>query len=348
MTLPRIGITLGDPGGIGPEVTLKSLSKKGVFPPARHILFGSRSLIQSTLKFSGLSMDLPTVSRLDSRSLPPISLWDIETSLKAEHKGIVSKENGKASFRFFEEAVKKAQGGALDAIVTAPISKHSWSLAGIPYLGHTEYLSRLYSQALMTFWSDKIKVALFSHHVPLKQAIEQIKTKDLLDFFLTLHKSLIRTGKKNMSFLVSGLNPHAGEEGLLGTEEREEIVPAIKRARKQGVPIQGPYPPDVIFHKAYGLPDTMVIALHHDQGLIAFKMAAFERGVNVTLGLPFVRTSPDHGTAFDIAGKGQADPQSMTEAINLAVDLSSSRRSKTEEQQITVGVQERINKKRTP
>lgn len=348
MTLPRIGITLGDPGGIGPEVTLRSLSRKDVFSSASHILFGSSSLIQETLKLSGLSMDIPTVSRINNADLPSISLWEIETPLNAGQKGIVSKENGEASFRFFEEAVKKAQEGALDAIVTAPISKHSWSLAGIPYPGHTEYLSRSYPQALMAFWSEKIKVALFSHHISLKQAIEKIKTKELLEFFLLLHKFLIRAGKKNMSFLVSGLNPHAGEEGLLGTEEKEEIFPAVRRAQDEGVPIQGPYPPDVVFRKAYGLPDTLVIALYHDQGLIAFKMAAFNEGVNVTLGLPFVRTSPDHGTAFDIAGKGKADPLSMTEAIKLAVDLSSSRKNKTEEENRKERATEQKNKERIP
>ena len=151
-----------------------------------------------------------------------------------------------------------------------------------------------------------------------------------------------------MFFLVSGLNPHAGEEGLLGTEEKEEIFPAVKKAREEGVPIQGPYPPDVVFRKAYGLPDTMVIALYHDQGLIAFKMAAFDEGVNVTLGLPFVRTSPDHGTAFDIAGKGKADPLSMTEAIKLAIDLSLSRKNKTEEENRKGRATEQKNKERIP
>ena len=323
MTLPRIGITLGDPAGIGPEVTLKSLSQKDVFSSANHILFGSRALIQEALKISSLSMEIPTVSRIDRTDLPAISLWEIEAPLHLGQKGIVSKENGEVSFQFFEEAVKKAQEGIIDAVVTAPISKHSWSLAGIPYPGHTEYLSRSYPKAIMAFWSEKIKVALFSHHLSLKQAIKKIKTKELLEFFLCLHLSLIQAGKRNISFLASGLNPHAGEEGLLGFEENEEIYPAIKKAQEEGVPIQGPYPPDVVFRKAYGLSDTLVIALYHDQGLIAFKMAAFEKGVNLTLGLPFVRTSPDHGTAFDIAGKGRANPQSMTEAIKLAVDLSS-------------------------
>lgn len=329
MTLPRIGITLGDPAGIGPEVTLKSLSQIDISSSAKHILFGSRALIQKTLNFLNLSMEIPTVSSLDSTDLPAISLWEIETPMNSGPKGIASKENGETSFRFFEEAVKKAQEGVLDAIVTAPISKHSWSLAGIRYPGHTEYLSRSYPQAIMAFWSEKIKVALFSHHISLKRAIKKIKTNELLDFFLCLHLSLIQVGKSNMSFLVSGLNPHAGEEGLLGFEEIEEIFPAIQKAQEEGLPILGPYSPDIVFRKAYGLPDTLVIALYHDQGLIAFKMAAFDEGVNLTLGLPFIRTSPDHGTAFDISGKGTANPESMSEAIKLAVELSSSRKNKT-------------------
>lgn len=334
MTLPRIGITLGDPGGIGPEVTLKSLSQKNVPPSATYILFGSRPLIQRDLELLGLSLDIPDVSSLDTADLPPICLWKIETPLNPRERGIVSKENGEASFRYFEEAAKKAQEGTLDAIVTAPVSKHSWSLAGIPYPGHTEYLSQIYPQAIMTFWSAKIKVALFSHHISLKQAIKKIKTEELSDFFGLLQESLIRTGKKNMSFLVSGLNPHAGEEGLLGMEEREEIIPAVQKAQEDGVLIEGPFPPDVVFRKAFGFPDTMVIALYHDQGLIAFKMTAFDEGVNVTLGLPFVRTSPDHGTAFDIAGKGRANPKSMTEAIKLAVDLSSPCQNQTEDERM--------------
>ncbi|MGD8537227.1 MAG: 4-hydroxythreonine-4-phosphate dehydrogenase PdxA [Candidatus Aminicenantes bacterium] len=328
MTLPRIGITLGDPGGIGPEVTLKSLSQREASSPAHFILFGSRPLTEETLKTLGLHMDIPSLTGLESSSLPSICLWDIKTPLHMEKKGVVSKENGEASFQYFQRAVKKARDGALDAVVTAPISKHSWALAGIPYPGHTEYLSHAYPQAIMAFWSAKIKVALFTHHISLKEAIKKIKTKALFKFFQLLNNSLIQTGKTNMSFLVSGLNPHAGEEGLLGLEEKEEIAPAVQKAQEGGISIQGPYPPDVVFRKAYDLPDTMVIALYHDQGLIAFKMAAFDEGVNMTLGLPFIRTSPDHGTAFDIAGKGRANPKSMTEAIKLALDLSSSRTNK--------------------
>ncbi len=323
MTLPRIGITLGDPGGIGPEVTLRALSQRDALPRANYILFGTRKLIRETLQSLGLSMDIPAISRIVPSDIPPISLWEIQTSLEVLSRGIASEENGEASFRFFAEAIKKARASAIDAIVTAPISKRSWSLAGIPYPGHTEYLSQMYPQAIMTFWSEKIKVALFSHHISLKTALERIKTKNLQEFFLILHQSLVQARKKNIQFLVSGLNPHAGEEGLMGTEERDEILPAIESARGEGMSIQGPYPPDIVFRKAYGYPNKMVIALYHDQGLIAFKMVAFDEGVNVTLGLPFVRTSPDHGTGFDIAGQGKANPKSMTEAIKLAIELSS-------------------------
>jgi 4-hydroxythreonine-4-phosphate dehydrogenase len=343
MTLPRIGIPLGDPSGIGPEVTLKSISRKAVLSSAKCILFGTRAIIHETLESIGLSIEIPTVSRIDRNELPDISLWELETPLTMGQEGIDSKENGAASFRFFEEAVKKAEEGILDGVVTAPISKHSWHLAGIPYPGHTEYLSRSYPQAIMAFWSEKIKVALFSHHISLGQAITKIKTKELLAFFLRLHSSLIKAGKKNISFLTSGLNPHAGEEGMLGREEADVIVPAIKKAQEKGVPIHGPYPPDVVFRKAYGHSDTVVIALYHDQGLIAFKMAAFEKGVNLTLGLPFVRTSPGHGTAFDIAGKGKANPESMFEAIKLAVELCSAKINRTTRARSSTPVPQRSN-----
>jgi 4-hydroxythreonine-4-phosphate dehydrogenase len=170
----------------------------------------------------------------------------------------------------------------------------------------------------MFFWSDALKVALFTHHLPLKEAIGKINEKDMLAFFLRLHENTQKIPDRRFSFLVSGLNPHAGEQGLMGKEEIDHIIPAIEQAQRQGIPLSGPFPPDVVFRKALNRPDKIVIGLYHDQGLIPFKLFAFDCGINVTLGLPFVRSSPDHGTAFDIAGKGIADPQSMTEAIRLA------------------------------
>jgi len=309
MIRPRIGITLGDPGGVGPEVTLKSLASLSSLPDARYILFGSQNVIEN--ERNALNLDRSFLR--DS-----ISLHEIDCLPGPVERGRPTLPNGAVSFRYFERAVQEAQEGIIQAIVTAPVSKHSWDLAGIPWAGHTEYLSQFYPEAIMFFWAADLKVALFTHHLPLRQAIEKIKDKSLLEFILRLHANMNKIISHSFEFLVSGLNPHAGENGLMGSEEREQILPAIEKARLNGVPISGPFPPDVVFRHALNKPDKIVIALYHDQGLIPFKLQAFERGVNLTIGLPFVRTSPDHGTAFDIAGKGIADPTSMIEAIRLA------------------------------
>jgi 4-hydroxythreonine-4-phosphate dehydrogenase len=313
MTLPRIGITLGDPGGIGPEITLKSLSTLSSLPHAHYVLFGSRSVIDNERGEMNFDLSFPN---------SPISLHEVEYLAAPVKRGKPTPANGKASFRYFERAVQEAQEGKLQAIVTAPVSKHSWNLAGIPWAGHTEYLSQSYPEAIMFFWSEDLKVALYTHHISLKQAIEKIKEKPLFEFILRLHDNMNKIPSLSFQFLVSGLNPHAGEQGLMGSEESEQILPAIEMARSEGIPISGPFPPDIVFRDALNKPDKIVIALYHDQGLIPFKLQAFDRGVNLTLGLPFVRTSPDHGTAFDIAGKGMADPRSMIEAIRLAYQFA--------------------------
>ena len=321
MTLPIIGITLGDPGGIGTEVTLKAVAYNSTHPEAHIILFGSRFVVEEEMQSLGLNLNISSYNKTSTTVTPELSLYEVDNSIQSLHRGSPSAINGETSFRFFELAVKMAREGALHSLVTAPISKHSWSLAGLPYAGHTEYLGQIFPQAIMAFWSEKLKVALLSHHIPLTKAIQRIRKDELLDFFLHLAHSLSETKIKASRFLVAGLNPHAGEEGLMGTEEQEEISPAITEARNRGMIIEGPFPPDVVFRQALGQPETIVIALYHDQGLIPFKIVAFDDGVNMTLGLPFVRTSPDHGTAFDIAGKGIANPKSMIEAINLATHL---------------------------
>lgn len=309
MTLPKIGITLGDPGGIGPEVTIKSLSSSSSLPDAQFVLFGSRRIFES--ECSALHLDSP----LDQDS---ISLHEVEGPPDPVARGKPSPPNGRASFRSFEEAVRQAREGNIQALVTAPISKRSWELAGIPLAGHTEYLSRFYPEAIMVFWSDDMKVALYTHHLPLKQAIAKIKKEPFSSFMMNLDKNLSLLQPSGFYYLVAGLNPHAGENGLMGLEEIDEIIPAIEKARSLGVPVTGPFPPDIVFRHAWKKPDKIALALYHDQGLIPFKLVAFETGVNLTLGLPFARTSPDHGTAFDIAGKGIADARSMIEAIRLA------------------------------
>jgi 4-hydroxythreonine-4-phosphate dehydrogenase len=323
MTLPKIGITLGDPGGIGPEITLKAFARLHSLPKAQYIIFGSSLVLNKEKQDLGLNLNILPFKKQPSPSLSSLSLWEVSTPpLKEIKKGASFKANGKASFLFFEEAVKAASEGTIQALVTAPVSKKSWNMAGIHLSGHTDFLSREYPQAIMTFWSDRLKVALFSHHLSLKESLKRIKKKYLLEFFLHLDQHLKNIQSQTFNFLVAGLNPHAGEDGLLGNEEKDEIIPAIHRAQQQGMNIIGPFPPDIVFRKALNYPDKMVVALYHDQGLIPFKLAAFDDGVNLTLGLPFIRTSPDHGTAFDIAGKGKANPLSMIKSIELAYLLS--------------------------
>ena len=321
MTIPRIGVTLGDPAGIGPEVALKALSDASSLPKARFTLFGNTRWIKEEMKSLGLNPESLFQKTSSKQDLPEFSIHEIQKSPESIKKGLPSPENGMFSFLAFETAVREAQNHNLQAIITAPISKHSWEKGGIKWAGHTDFLQSFYPKAIMSFWSKKLKVALFSHHVSLMEAVKKIEKNALLDFICALDMSL-QTSKPNpFKIYVAGLNPHAGESGLLGQEEEKEIIPAIEEAQNKGLNIHGPLSPDVIFRKALSIPDAIIVALYHDQGLIPFKLEAFDKGVNATLGLPFVRTSPDHGTAFDIAGKGLADPTSMIEAVHLAYDF---------------------------
>lgn len=322
MTFPKVGITLGDPGGIGPEVVIKAFSGKYRLPLAHYILYGSSSILRTEKKLLGISFELDESQGEKKPKKRILSLREVGPPLEELGKGAPSARNGRVSFSYFEAAVEEARQGLIQAIVTAPISKKSWGMANIPWRGHTEYLSHFFPGAIMAFWSKRIKVALFSHHLPLQEAIEKVSKKNLLSFLLTLHQSLQRIQAGNYEYLVSGLNPHAGEGGLLGVEETEEIIPAIVEAGRKGMRISGPFPPDVVFRQALGRQRTIVIALFHDQGLIPFKLESFDRGVNVSLGLSFIRTSPDHGTAFDIAGKNMASPWSLIEALKLAVRMA--------------------------
>jgi 4-hydroxythreonine-4-phosphate dehydrogenase len=321
MTLPRIGLASGDPGGVGPEVVVKTLAKPGGLPPAAYILFADPRVMEAEEARLGV--------RLSARSWRPgappepgVFLVPVPGPSGPVEYGRASAANGEASFRAFEAAVDEARAGRLEAVVTAPISKAAWALAGHAYRGHTDYLSRTYPEALMTFWSERLRVALFSHHRPLREAVAAVRKDALLAFLRSLQKALGRVPGGPFRLLVAGLNPHAGEDGGLGREEIEEIGPAVEAAAAEGIPVSGPFPPDAVFLKARDKADALVVALYHDQGLVAFKLEAFATGVNATLGLPFVRTSPDHGTAFDIAGRGIADPRSMGQAVRLAAAFS--------------------------
>jgi 4-hydroxythreonine-4-phosphate dehydrogenase len=321
MTVPRIGVTLGDPGGVGPEVVLKSLAHRSSLPAAAYIVFGDARIAAEETRAIGLRTNLEAWPSAGT-PVPGCFLADVPTPGAGRDRTAPDAANGGASFRFFEAALEAVRLGTVDAVVTAPVSKAAWNLAGLPWRGHTEYLEHLYPGAIMSFWSDRLRIALLSHHMALREALARVRKDVLLAYFRALDGSVRRIRSGPREFLVPGLNPHAGEAGLIGEEEEREIRPAVAAARAEGLDFSGPYPADVVFRMALGRPEKMVAALYHDQGLIPFKLESFESGVNVTLGLPFVRTSPDHGTAYDIAGRGQADPGSMAEAIRLAVRLT--------------------------
>lgn len=321
MTVPAIGVTAGDPSGVGPEVIVKTLVRAGSLPAAAYVLFADPRVIEAEEERLGLSLGIRRW-RPDIRDEAGVFLRAVPGPSAPSAPGKITAENGEASFRTFEAAVAEARAGRLAAVVTAPISKAAWALAGHPFRGHTEYLARLYPGVIMAFWSERLKVALLSHHRPLSEAVAAVRRAALLDFFRSLHRFLENVPGGPFRLLTAGLNPHAGEDGLLGREEAEEIRPAVESAASEGIPVSGPFPPDTVFLKALGKSDTVVVALYHDQGLIPFKLEAFAAGVNVTLGLPFVRTSPDHGTGFDIAGQGVADAGSMEKAVRLAAAFS--------------------------
>jgi 4-hydroxythreonine-4-phosphate dehydrogenase len=290
---PRIAITVGDPAGIGPEIARKASEDRRVLDACVPVLYGPPSTSQFQL-------------------------------------GQVSAEAGRAAYDAICEAVRDAQAGVVDAIATAPVSKLAFAQAGLPWKGHTDLLAHLTgtSSVAMMFWSEPLKVVLATVHIPLTEVARAL-TRERLDGIIALAaRELPRVGVPNPRLALAGLNPHAGEEGLLGAEEQQVFRPAVEDARARGVNIEGPFPADTLFVRASRGAFDAVIACYHDQGLIPVKLLAFGRAVNVTLGLPIVRTSVDHGTAFDIAGSGTADPSSMVEAVLLAAGLAAQRGSK--------------------
>lgn len=241
--------------------------------------------------------------------------------------GAVSAEGGQAAYDAIVAAVRDAQAGRVDAIATAPVSKLGFARAGLPWKGHTDLLAHLTGQddVRMLFWSDALRVVLATVHVPLAE-VPRLLTRDLMERTIALTaRELPAFGIARPRLAVAGLNPHAGEEGVIGDEEQRVLRPAVEASRRIRIDVTGPLPGDTVFMRACRGEFDCVIACYHDQGLIPIKMAAFGRAVNVTIGLPIIRTSVDHGTAFDIAGRGIADPSSLIEAILLAARLASAR-----------------------
>lgn len=321
---------MGDPSGIGPEIILKALA---ILPDHQHsyIVYGHRPsfAIAGIEEISLERQFFEFVSRIEEVQKP--GKYFIETTPPTESIGEMgngTEQSGKASIDALEEATRDLLDRLSDTLVTAPISKKATNDAGFGFPGHTEYLANHSGseQVMMIMVHQKLRVALQTIHIPLSKVSQQMSSQKLLSTIRFLHETLARDFNEEHPVIdILGINPHAGDQGVLGSEEIEFILPAIAEAKNMGIIIEGPHSADAYFaRKAWKKADA-VLAMYHDQGLIPFKMLDQGAGVNVTAGLPFVRTSPDHGTAFDIASKGVASAKSMLMAIQLAVTLSDNR-----------------------
>lgn len=333
MSKPVIAITMGDPAGIGPEVVLKALSDAGIKESARFLIFGDSNILHREAKNLGLKITLIPISDIKQAGFPSNAVEIINlTILKPNFEsGKPTAESGNAAFKYIESAAIAALDGKVDAIVTAPISKEALKTAGHNYPGHTEILADLCKtdDYAMMLAGPHLRVVLCTIHVPYT-SVPKLLSKELV--FKTIritHDYLSKYLGKRPGIAVASLNPHAGEGGLFGDEETRFIKPAIDDALSKGMDVSGPHPPDTLFYYAAKGKYDAVVCMYHDQGLIPLKLLDFECGVNVTLGLPIIRTSVDHGTAFDIAGKGVANPLSMIEAIKMASEMAKRKNSKT-------------------
>jgi 4-hydroxythreonine-4-phosphate dehydrogenase len=325
-----IAITMGDPAGVGGEVALKALARRMKSPSPNFCIFGDYDYLVRNMKKFKVRIPLVRLEKnADARRINgKVGVVDLGGAKQAKW-GKISASNGKAAVRYITEAARAALYGKVDAIVTAPISKEAIHSAGFSFPGHTEllaHLSKTKSFAMMMA-GGPFKIVLQSIHVSLKESLKQIKQPLVWEKIALTRKILIEWfGIKKPRIAVAGVNPHAGENGAFGREEIQVLKPVIEKTRRKGWNVTGPHPPDTLFYWASQGRFDAVLCMYHDQGLIPFKLAVFNTGVNVTLGLPFIRTSPDHGTAFEIAGKNKADPSSMFYAMQLAETLAKSTR----------------------
>jgi 4-hydroxythreonine-4-phosphate dehydrogenase len=322
--MKKLAITMGDPGGVGPEVTVKALGSPAVRNICEPIIIGDPSIIEETLSLLKVSLKISVIQSPEEYKHIKGAINIIGTDDKVEFiKNKPTARGGKACAGFIKKAVELALNGRVDGIVTAPISKEALKMADIQWPGHTEILACLTKTKdyAMMLVGGPLRVILVTIHTALKNVPDLITKQKILKTIRLAKNACEMLNIRKPRIAVAGLNPHAGEAGIFGDEEIKKIAPAIKEAISEGIPVSGPYPPDTIFHKAYKGEVDIVVCMYHDQGLVPLKMVAFDKGVNVTVGLPFVRTSPDHGTAYDIAWTGKANPASMIEAINLAVKL---------------------------
>jgi 4-hydroxythreonine-4-phosphate dehydrogenase len=327
MTLPVVGITMGDPAGVGPEVVMKALARPEAYALCRPLVIGDTRQLARAKSVLKSTMDVRSIERPEQAKFKPgiVDCIDLALAPADIPYGKVSAVAGEAAYRYIERAVQLALDGSIDAICTAPINKEALNAAGHKFPGHTELLATLTGtkEVSLTLLAPKLRVIHVTAHIGLLDAIAKIDAA-LVDRTLARGRELlVRAGFPDPRIGVCGINPHAGEGGLFGRgEEESKIAPAIKAARTRGWRVDGPLPADSLFYLAARGDYDLVVAMYHDQGHGPVKALGLEHGVNVTAGLPIVRTSVDHGTAFDIAGSGKADERSMIEALRQAAALA--------------------------
>lgn len=335
---PIIGITMGDPASIGPEIAVKALLLNAIHEICRPVLVGDAGVFSHIINRLNLKASVNPIDQIaDAQFIPGnIDVLDLKNVDLAELKfGEISAMAGNASFEAIKKVIDLALDGEVAATVTGPINKKSINEAGHHFAGHTEIYAEFTGtkKYAMLLVEDNLKVIHVSTHVSLRQACDLVKKDRIVEVVELLHNGLISLGETNLKIGIAGLNPHAGDSGLFGTEDDEEILPAVEEARGKGFDVEGPVPADTLFSKAATGYYGGVVAMYHDQGHIPFKLTGFKwnpekqqmdsvKGVNITMGLPIIRTSVDHGTAFEIAGKGVASPDAMVLAIKSAVQLS--------------------------
>ena len=337
MKRPILGVTMGDPAGVGPEIIARAAAEPAVRRDSRPVVIGAATTMRAALELVGSPLAVHAVAhvadcRWAEHALEVLDLANVDMHTLA--RGAVSAAAGKAAYEYIERAVQLAQTGEIHGIVTAPINKEALASAGMQHSGHTEILARLSGTRdfAMLLLGHDLRVIHVTTHVALRQVPELVTKERVLKTLRLAQHTMVGLGRRDARIAVAGLNPHAGEDGLFGDEEKISIVPAIEAARAEGMTVIGPLPADTLFSRARGGEFDIVVAMYHDQGHIPVKTLGFNydeqtkrwtglSGVNVTVGLPFLRVSVDHGTAFDRAWKGSANPESMIEAIDVAVRM---------------------------
>ncbi|MGC9520962.1 MAG: 4-hydroxythreonine-4-phosphate dehydrogenase PdxA [Anaerolineae bacterium] len=328
---PLVAITMGDPAGIGPEIVLKALSHADLYRRCRPWVIGDRRILSRAMGWDGIPhLEIETAGSSDQgRYLPgKVTLMDMRNADPAHCPvSVVSAPSGKAAVEYVQQACDLCLEGAAEAMVTAPLNKDAINRAGFTYAGHTELLAERTGaeRVTMLLTGPALRVVHVSTHVALEEAIRRVQRDRVLEVIALAYRGCRALGIEAPRIAVAGLNPHAGEHGLFGDQESREIKPAVEAARARGWDVSDPQPPDTVFLRAKQGAYDIVVAMYHDQGHIPMKLLAFDEGVNVSLGLPIIRTSVDHGTAFDIAGTGVARETSLLAAIDVALQMIAAR-----------------------